>query len=207
MVPPHGKVQERGVRSRARILDAAEQLMATRGYAATSISAICKETGLPATSIYHHFGNKQQLLAAVMERGAQRWFSAMPTWGGDDIDVDQQVITAAEAMAGNPLFLRLFFTLSLDSEIDSTAKELIDVVRASAYRCFEGVLTEILADYPPELAARMATRLAPFAVALSDGCFFSLQLDTGRSDIRQMYLDLVTAVRAMAPEIAKSLSD
>ena len=207
MVRNCGKVQERGNRSRARILDAAEQLMASRGYAAATISAICKDTGLPPTSIYHHFGNKQRLLAAVMERGAQRWFASLPTWGADRTDFDSQVLTAADAVAGNPLFLRLFYTLSLDSETDSAAAELIETVRASAYQSFDGILTEILlSDYSPDTARRIAARLTPFAVALSDGCFFSLQLDAGRADIRQTYLDLVTAVRAMAPEIAKSLS-
>jgi AcrR family transcriptional regulator len=206
MVPSSGKAQERGVRSSAKILDAAEQLMAARGYAATTISAICKDTGLPPTSIYHHFGNKQQLLAAVMERGAQRWFASLPAWDGVTTDVEDQVLTAADAVAGNPLFLRLFYMLSLDSETDSAAAELVDTVRASAYHCFEGILTEILLrEFSPDTARRISARLAPFAVALSDGCFFSLQLDAGRADIRQTYLDLVTAVRAMAPTIAKSL--
>ncbi|CAN5193090.1 hypothetical protein BH09ACT8_BH09ACT8_49400 [soil metagenome] len=80
-------------------------------------------------------------------------------------------------------------------------------MRATAYQSFESILVEVLvADYAPDTARRIATRLAPFAVAVSDGCFFSLQLDAGRVDIRQTYLDLVTAVRAMAPEIAKALS-
>jgi AcrR family transcriptional regulator len=206
MVGQGGKVQERGNRSRTRILDAAEQLMATRGYAGTSISAICKDTGLPPTSIYHHFGNKQQLLAAVMERGAERWFASLPDWNDVDADLNSQVLTASDALAGNPLFLRMFFMLSLDSETDSAATELIERVRASAYQSFEVILTETLTpDYPADVARRIAVRLAPFAVALSDGCFFSLQLDAGRADIRQTYLDLVTAVRAMAPTIAKSL--
>ena len=187
--------------------------MTARGYAGTSISAICKATGLPPTSIYHHFGSKQQLLAAVMERGAERWFAALPVWGtdaaapGDSADVESQVLTAAGAVAGNPLFLRLFFMLSLDSENDAAAAELIESVRASAYDCFDGILISILnADYPPDTARRIAARLAPFAVAVSDGCFFSLQLDAGRADIRQTYLDLVTAVRTMAPQIAKTLN-
>lgn len=79
-------------------------------------------------------------------------------------------------------------------------------MRVSAYRCFEGILTGSLVDYPPDTAALVAARLAPFAVALSDGYFFSLQLDRERADIRQTYSDLVTAVRAMAPQIAKSFS-
>jgi AcrR family transcriptional regulator len=207
------KPQERGVRSRARILETAQQLMATRGYAGTSISAICKETGLPATSIYHHFGSKQQLLAAVMERGAQQWFASLPGWGevpypsADTAQFDSPVVDAADAVADNPLFLRLFYMLSLDGETDSDAAKLVQEVRGSAFRYFETALTQLLsADYPADVARGVATRLTPFAVAQSDGCFFSLQLESDRAGVRQMFADLVLAVRAMAPHIAGTLT-
>lgn len=48
----------------------ASRLMATRGYDGTSISALAKSSGLPASSIYWHFGSKEGVLKAVMERGA-----------------------------------------------------------------------------------------------------------------------------------------
>ena len=70
--------QLQGENSRELILDATERLMGTRGYAATSISDICKACGLPASSIYWHFGSKDGVLAAVMERGATRFFAAIP---------------------------------------------------------------------------------------------------------------------------------
>src|SRR6266496_2327682 len=54
--------------SQDRILDAAERLVAERGYTAASISLISKASGLPASSIYWHFGSKEGLLAAVVER-------------------------------------------------------------------------------------------------------------------------------------------
>jgi AcrR family transcriptional regulator len=205
------KPQQRGLQSRTSILDAAETLMAARGYAATSISAICKATGLPATSIYHHFGNKQQLLAAVMERGAQRWFDSLPDWSAvakdADVGLDRLVAGAGGAVAQNPAFLRLFYLLSLDSETDSRAAELIQGVRSAAFRYFESVLTAILIGEYPDVLAAVVERLTPFAVALSDGCFFSLQLEPNDSDVVRMYADLMAAVRALAPQIAATVRE
>lgn len=52
--------------------------MATKGYAATSISDIRDACGLAPSSIYWHFGSKEGVLAAMMERGAQRFLPRYP---------------------------------------------------------------------------------------------------------------------------------
>src|SRR5215212_8700604 len=84
MTAPLTKKQQQGVASRELILDATERLMATKGYAATSISDIRNACGLPPSSIYWHFGSKEGVLAAVMERGADRFFAAIPASEGAD---------------------------------------------------------------------------------------------------------------------------
>jgi len=83
--PQLTKKQQQGEQSRELILDATERLMATNGYAATSISDIRRACGLPPSSIYWHFGSKEGVLAAVMERGANRFFAAIPAW--DDVEL------------------------------------------------------------------------------------------------------------------------
>ena len=44
-----------GELSRERILDAAMEISAERGYEGTSIGAVSSKCGLPASSIYWHF--------------------------------------------------------------------------------------------------------------------------------------------------------
>ena len=46
------------------MLRAAAELFSERGYAATSISAICKASGVVPSSIYWVFGNKAGVFAA-----------------------------------------------------------------------------------------------------------------------------------------------
>lgn len=52
-----------------RILDAAEELFAERGFAGVSVREIAGRVGLNQASIYNHFPSKQALYEAVLERG------------------------------------------------------------------------------------------------------------------------------------------
>ena len=54
--------------SRAKILAAASEIAAERGYEGTSIRAVSAKCGLPASSICWHFKDKDDLLCAVIER-------------------------------------------------------------------------------------------------------------------------------------------
>jgi AcrR family transcriptional regulator len=51
-----------------RILAAAEQLFAERGYEATSLGEIADQVGIRPQAIYNHFDSKWQLYEAVLER-------------------------------------------------------------------------------------------------------------------------------------------
>ncbi len=55
--------------SRNRVLDAAAKIFRDYGYAATTMRAIADEAELKAGSIYYHYKSKDELIAAVLERG------------------------------------------------------------------------------------------------------------------------------------------
>ncbi len=55
-----------------RILDAAAELMATRGYAATTTRAIAQRAGVNEVTLFRRFENKQGVLKALGERMARR---------------------------------------------------------------------------------------------------------------------------------------
>jgi AcrR family transcriptional regulator len=189
------------------LLDAAERLMGERGYAATPVSVISKEAGVAVTSLYWHFGSKEGLLARLMERGANRWFDALPRWedldGTTDERRDAMLRGAADAMAQHPLFLRLFYMLALEATEDEAASEIVRRVRLRAFDLFRAAITRTLLDHAADVGADVAEsaarELATFAVAYSDGCFFAGQLEAGDTDLRRMYADLGTALAALAP--------
>lgn len=71
--PSEGEVpaanRTKGERTAERVLDAAEPLFAEHGYAGTSLRDIADAVGLRIPSLYNHFGSKEVLYAAVLDRG------------------------------------------------------------------------------------------------------------------------------------------
>jgi TetR/AcrR family transcriptional regulator len=51
-----------------RILDAAEDLFAEKGYSATSLGDVADRVGIRSPSLYNHFKNKEALYGAVVDR-------------------------------------------------------------------------------------------------------------------------------------------
>jgi len=170
--------QKQGALSRDEILDAAEVLMARQGYDGASISAICSECGLPASSIYWHFGSKEGVLAAVMERGAARFFTTIdavgssPALRGRD-GLRAGLLAASHAIAEHPDFLRLLVLLLLSGRAEDTVarvraggRERMHRLIASAYPARGDVPNRPLAD-----------ALADVALAMFDGAFLAVQND------------------------------
>src|SRR6478672_1202593 len=111
---PKRRKRADGELSRERILDAATEISAERGYEGTSIALVSAKCGLPASSIYWHFKDKDDLIAAVIERSFGTWLSAwqVPEEGtaqGRAVSVAAQV---AKALLDSPDFIRLGLMLT-----------------------------------------------------------------------------------------------
>jgi AcrR family transcriptional regulator len=79
---------QRRAESRQAVLDSACRLFGERGFANTSLEDIASDCGLTIRPIYHYFGNKKALFAAVNEVMEERIIDSM------HIDAD------SDAMAG-----------------------------------------------------------------------------------------------------------
>jgi AcrR family transcriptional regulator len=188
--------QQQGAQSREVILEATERLMATRGYAATSINDIRKACGLPPSSIYWHFGSKEGVLAAVMERGAERYFAAIPVGA----DIEQQLAAVTALQEQHPEFLRLFLLLSLERSDDQAVAEVVRRVRVRAITRFRDAIAPLIPDdVPAAKARRVVAELAAVATAMSDGIFLADHLEPDATDIGRMYRRLHQTVTALIP--------
>jgi AcrR family transcriptional regulator len=66
-----------GSGTRARILDAARDLFAQRGYQRTSIHQIAERIGVVKTAVLHHFPSKADILSALVEPLLRDWEAAV----------------------------------------------------------------------------------------------------------------------------------
>ncbi|HEV7936694.1 MAG TPA: TetR/AcrR family transcriptional regulator [Solirubrobacteraceae bacterium] len=63
----HFDRSERRAQTRARLLDAAAQVYARRGFAGATLDEVAAEAGFTKGAVYGHFGSKENLLLALVE--------------------------------------------------------------------------------------------------------------------------------------------
>ncbi|MEV5144729.1 ScbR family autoregulator-binding transcription factor [Streptomyces sp. NPDC052727] len=73
---PHPQ-QERSIRTRAQILEAASEIFAARGYRGASVKDIAERVGMTKGAVYFHFPSKESLAIAVVEEHYTRWPATM----------------------------------------------------------------------------------------------------------------------------------
>lgn len=178
----------RGRRSRAEILDVASRLMAERGYAATSLSVLAAEAGLPKSAIYHHFHSKAGLLTAVMERGLYDFFEAMreahaspPSGGTHRERMSWYLERTGAVFDARQEFLRLHMLLLLSSEAEAAqVAGTIARVRDEGRALMNSMIRSAFRDLGEESAAAVADELDHFGVAGFDGAFIAMQAEPER---------------------------
>lgn len=189
-----------GEQSRERILDAATEIAAERGYEGTSIALVSKKCGLPASSIYWHFKDKDDLIAAVIERSFGTWLAAwqVPTDGTTDdraVSVGTQV---AKALLDSPDFIRLGLMLALERRpVEPRARAMFLQARAEAFR----QMSNTIRDWTPELSDADVDQLATYALAGADGLFIAKEIDGDSVDLVALFelhaLNLIEAARRL----------
>jgi TetR/AcrR family acrAB operon transcriptional repressor len=110
------RIDEIGEESRRRILDAAEELFAEKGFDRTSFVDIGQRSGISRGSIPWHFENKDGLLMAVVERVVERY---MTTNADDPSEVsmqDMMVELRQLLYSGPPDLLYMILTEAMTTE-------------------------------------------------------------------------------------------
>jgi AcrR family transcriptional regulator len=152
--------------------------MAAEGYEAATVAALVDEAGVPASSIYHYFGSKEGVLLAVMERGAERFFEALPIFdrrvGTQAAHLTALVEAVATTLTRNPDFLRLLVVTATQptTAADGDVHRVVDRVREMA---LERLRDQMRIVFGLDPTGRPADQLARFALAAFDGAFVASQ--------------------------------
>lgn len=188
MTGPRRQRRIDGEASRRRILDAATEIAAERGYEGTGIAAVSAKCGLPASSIYWHFTDKDDLIAAVIERSFAAWLAGWQLPSAADGPARQRLIAlathTAKALSDSPDFLRLGLMLALERRpVEPRARQMFLRIREQAI----GVLGRAFVEIVDGLSDEAARQLAVYAIAGADGLFIAKEIGGDGVDLLALF--------------------
>jgi TetR/AcrR family transcriptional regulator, transcriptional repressor for nem operon len=197
-----------GTATRLRIMDAAQTLVISRGFAATTVDEVIASAHTTKGAFFNHFPTKQALARALMER-----------YAADDAELLSTLMARAERLTDDPLQQLLVFIGLLTDELEEWMaatpgclmasfcyeRELVDetteemIVRALRLwgDTMYGKLQEVAGQHPPKLdvelravADQVATTIEGSYVmvrALGDARIVRGQMDQLRAYLKLLF--------------------
>lgn len=171
--------------TRKRLLDAAAQIFAQRGYAAASVEEVAEAAGFSVGAVYSNFAGKKELFAAVMHDRAN-----------NQIDDIAAIIESAHAQSADPFTAlgRMLIAIA-DKDIDTAVlrtefwlhavrnPELMQIEASSSNKTLEavrGILTDMLGQNGVDVSAVSVDDFATTTVALFSGLIRQRRIDPAR---------------------------
>lgn len=140
---------------RREIIDAARACFLRSGFHKTTTDEICKEANITPGGLYHYFGSKEELIAAVIDRSAETAVERMRNLIADSMNAE-----SAFRQVGS-----IFFQTMQDSEIDNATRLELEI-------WVEGLKNEKLLDKSKKAwAMRMRWLEALVARGISEGIY------------------------------------
>jgi AcrR family transcriptional regulator len=190
--------------SRERLLWAAGRVAAQRGYVGTTISKVCAESGLPVSSVYWYFEDKDALLAAVVQSSWESWIEHQPQWlparGAEQRDEQLRRILreGTRSFVGAPDFLRVGHGVSLARQEEETAaRRLFLSIRRDTEKMVSAWFLASFAGSDVEGDKALATLVARIVIAVTDGLFLAEQIDSWEWDLDAVVDVLVEVIESV----------
>jgi len=176
--------QARSEETRRRILQAAEESFARRGYDATGVAEICARAEVSKGAFYHHFPSKQTLFLDLLEG----WLTELTETLSQTRSRAESVPQALKAMAPRirevfrrgdrqlPIFLEFLNKASRDPAIWQAT--------IAPYRRYHGYFAALIEEGVKEGSLRVANpkHLAQILVSLAVGVVLQAVLDPYGAD-------------------------
>ena len=155
------QVQARLDAQRERIIGAATELLADRGYSGCSIAAVSARAGVSAGTVYNHFSGKSELVADVFRTVVSCEVDAVRSAVRTEDTIDERTVALVETFAGRALKSpRLAYAL-LAEPVDPA----VDVLRLEFRVAFRDIAAESITlgvqrgEIPPQDAGVVAAAL------------------------------------------------
>lgn len=161
-----------GEESRRKILDATAALAGERGFDGTTIAAVSDRSGLPKSSIYWHFEDKDTLITSVVEDSYRRWIDRIKqsTHPADHVRLGEGFGPSIRTITDSPDFLRLGLMLTLDQRSEPLpARDRFLAIRGEV----QANLRRLYRNTFPDLDDAGLHLLSHLTMALTDGFFIA----------------------------------
>jgi len=169
--PQKGR-EESKRRTREDLLDAAASVLRSRGFPKASVGEIAAAAGYTVGAVYSNFGNKQDLLLALVERESQRVVAEIAAATKAAADAPEKLRRGAAAWVAFldreqdlfAVFMEFWAVAVRDPELRSRNAELWGAVRREL-----GGLVERHAEIEGRTLALPAEQIGAAVMALGDG--------------------------------------
>lgn len=148
------RLTPQGAESRERLLRGAIDLIAERGYSATSVDAICRHAGTAKTALYWHFKSKEGLLNAIIERVNEDWIREISestnAVGSPAERLDTLIAQLRGIVEHKPHLLRLLLSILLErgTESPETRQAILRVFSRSGRALINGITRDLGGPIP-----------------------------------------------------------
>ncbi len=177
--------------------------MSERGFAGATIAAICERAKVRPPTLYWHFGDKEGLVAAVMERAAERWFEEFVP--GESLAGTTRSDVLGALFRDRPEFLRLLLLLALERRDPADeVRGAVERIRQRAKQAWSATLEQLLTGIGDSRKRKKAAGLlSELVIAQMDGVFIASQLHPQTTDVESLIELMEVAIRAAAQELVE----
>src|SRR6202453_2708116 len=186
--PPRGAV-------RARMVEGAVRLLATRGVEGTSFAEVLEATDSPRGSVYHHFpGGKPELLHAALDLASERGLAEMEATRGQPPAV---VIERFLALWRGLLdYSRLTAGCAIVAvTVAANDDDLLDHA-ATIFRTWTELLTELCAT--GGMDSKSARSLAVTVIAATEGAVAICRAERSVEPFEEVHSVLISLVESLS---------
>ncbi|MFJ5265712.1 ScbR family autoregulator-binding transcription factor [Streptomyces sp. NPDC088387] len=181
--------QERALRTRSVILDAAAEVFAKEGFASVTLQDVAERAGLTKGALYFHFSNKESLATEIVNIYLARWpplIKSIEEAGMSPLDTLIEILDRAEEAFRGNVMIQAAARLQIE-------RSLIHADLPTPYTSWVTTLSEVTqrAKDAGELRENVDPQAAARFIVSS---FFGMQhvsdVLTGRADQRARYEEM-----------------
>lgn len=182
---------------RARMVEGAVRLLATKGVEGTSFAEVLEATGSPRGSVYHHFpGGKPELLHAALDLASKRGLAAMEATRGQPaavvierfLDLWRALLDYSRLSAGCAV---VAVTVAADDD------DLLDHA-GTIFRTWTGLLTELCAAGGMDVTS--ARLLAVTVISATEGVVALCRAERSMEPFEEVRTVLLSLVKSVGTE-------